>query len=259
MNIKDDYVKFIDKWGLVQPPPKGKTSANGARYTAEYIAVLKLHNQLSEEEKSRLRAVYRNLEAEPGLLMRTPDNKWGQESIDNTLSCIYVDHVINTGFCRRWLKYGRVHSAESFNTNETKKYAKLIYNILSCFGFFSVKFVFNNKTPYTFTFSSWFGRFPYLIALTKLVSGEKIGFVRKTLIALALYMGSKDMVKHEDPAILGWFTIQIARKESWLIDWVVRKFWIPSVKKKWPEAGIGGAVWPLYDHPTSMYLNGIFE
>jgi hypothetical protein len=150
-NILEDYKIYTGKHGLVHPW-SDRGSNNGVLYTAQAIMALKKHGALNTAEHGRLVTVYANCEGSPGLTHRAPDNPGLQEGPDDYFGAFYADLVLNTGFSKRFLTYGRTEGATSCLPKESQSafLTRVIYNILSRFGTRPAPFVYNNPQARVF-------------------------------------------------------------------------------------------------------------
>lgn len=253
MQILEDYKTVTDKDGLVQPP-EGRSN-NGVRYTGEMVIALVKHGALSQEESTRLRAVLSSCEREPGLLMRSPRNTGGYQSVDDTIAAITIDHFVGTGFTKRFLEYGRTQGA-TFVDKSIKKYPKegeLVFALFTFLGAVPVKYVYNNIVPRGFTLSSWLGRQQQLICHAQFVAGENPPMYRKLWWAIAVLSSMRSKYKDWDAKILALHLVKAAKGKSPFCD-AIRNIWIRWFKQ-FPR-GAAEFVWK--NHPSSKWLEGEF-
>lgn len=252
MDIIEDYKRYTDKFGLVQPR-RDSTSGNGARYTAEYILALDLESRL-DAEKERLTKVYNSLMAEPGLLMRTPDNGFGYQSIDDTIGALTASYFLRTNYAQDYLDYGKEKPATSIDLTDTDKEAtnKVVWWLLSR-GKGSVSSVYNNVHPERFHVSSWLGRFPQLLAHANFAARKTPTIWQQTVWIVSVLMSS--FSKGQDAKVLAWHLIQVAKDQSFVCA-LVGKFWGWMLKKHYPQ-GIGEVLERYFnnpDHPAAKWL-----
>ena len=253
--IHDDFARFMDEFKLVHP---GSYSGNAARYTAEYVAAMNYHGALEGLEVLKVRVATALLELEPGLLMRTPRNEFGQDSIDNAQSMMYIDFILDTGFAKRWLEYNRTKPATSLDKEDPKPQNKWVYRLLSLFGLLPIKFVQNNMRTQTFNVSAFMGRFQQVIACAQVVSGEKPGFFRCLWSAVTLYLGAKEIRKgHQDPVILGYFLREIMSPYSKMVKWVAEKYWNPALEEIHDDNGLAGGLTHVDEHAARVWMKGM--
>lgn len=252
-NIVEEYSPYFDQYGFVQPHPE-VPSLNGVRYTGEYVVALHKEGKL-DEERQRLLALFESVQREPGLLMRTPDNKGGYESIDDTVSAITASHFLKGTFAKKFLEYGRFYPAitmdESDSDKEKIRRGKGVFALLKALG--PVTWVYNNLNPEKFALSSWLGRFPQLIAHAQFAAGEPVPLWRQLWWAGAVIQSS--FSKEQDHKVLGWHLIMVARKKSVLCS-VVAMFWSHMFRKHYPE-GIGQVIGNYFgdqNHPAAYWL-----
>ena len=95
---------WIDKNGLVKPRRAWEDSGNGILYTALYLIF-----EESPEPHDFAPAIQMCF-SESGLLMRTPDNKYGQEQFDNYLGLSYLAYRYNLQWAKEMITYGVEHN-----------------------------------------------------------------------------------------------------------------------------------------------------
>jgi len=74
--------KFLDKNGLIKPQESWQDSGNGVFYTAVAIALD------ADSSRRAMPWILKCLDEKKGVLMRTPDNQFGQESHDNWMGML---------------------------------------------------------------------------------------------------------------------------------------------------------------------------
>jgi hypothetical protein len=259
-DIIEEYRTYFDKFGMVQPTIGGN-SFNGVRYTGEYVIALHKEGKLDEKgERNRLFLLFKSLQREPGLLMRTPENEGGYQSIDDTIAALTADYYIYGGFAEKFLEYGRLYPAvimdESDPNKEKVQQGWGIYNILrTIYG--QPKYVYNNINPEEFALSSWLGRFPQLIAHAQFIAGEKVPLWRKLWWAGAVIQSS--FSKEQDNKVLGWYLVLVGKDQSGICK-AASSFWSYMMKKHYPE-GIGqvlGDYFGNHNHPSAYWLRHEF-
>lgn len=288
--IKNDYLKVTDGNGLVQPPDWNsngsvKTSGNGARYTAEYVMALVKHNALDNQERVRLQKAYAALEKEPGLLMRTPQNTFGQQSVDDTVAAITADHYLKTGFAERWLRYGREQGAihygedrkgkwQSFTIPLIKKEIVITYEWLSPKLYKLLKFlrggtakgVYNNEKPRVWRIAAWLWRQNQIVTHAKWVAGESTGFLANLYWCGNIFVAMRAKEGHHDADgyALSLHMIKVSEgKGGFLTKFLIsyfRKKWIKWFKERRP-GGLGQVLGENYgwsNHPSATWLKGEF-
>lgn len=255
-DIIKDYKPHIDGHGMIQPRPN-EGSLNGVRNTAEYIIALNGEGKL-DEERQRLLKVYQSVQKEPGLLMRTPDNAGGYQSIDDTVSAITADYFLGGNFAEKFLWYGKTKPALSVDQTDSNKEkvksSRSIFKLLSLFG--PVTWVYNNVNPQTFSTSSWMGRFPQLIAHAQFAANKPVSLWRQIWWAGTVLQGS--FSKQQDSKALAWQLVLVAQDKSILCD-LVGRFYSWMLRHHYPE-GIGQVLGDYYgnhDHPSAYWL--LFE
>lgn len=261
--IQKDHLPYLDKWGMVTTSQDGITDQNGARWTAQYVACLEKHGELDGPERKRLVKVLRTLEAtEPGLLWRTPDKQGGQEGPDNTYAMFYLDSVLQTGFSKRWLKYGKEQGANHLNTDswheKYPKLAKTLYYTMSLGGLRDVKYVYNNEHPRAFNTSAWIGRQIAPIAVAKAVSGEWVNPFYQIAWIVGCVMSARNATS-QDGKFLMWFQKEAMKGKGWFTDLAI-KYWEYKFEKQWLK-GLGDVLkkyWQSNGHPSIKHLMGIF-
>ena len=108
--------QWIDKNGLIKPRRAWEDSGNGVLYTALYLLLEETTgplNQSTPDFKDAIQSCFRK----PGLLMRTPDNSFGQEQFDNYLGLTYLALRYNIQWAKEVITYGVQHNFV-FDTND---------------------------------------------------------------------------------------------------------------------------------------------
>jgi len=255
-SIIEDYKPYIDINGFVQPDSQTngpQISQNGVRFTSEYVIALALERKLNEE-KERLKKVFKSVEQKPGLLMRTPENSGGYQSIDDTIGAITVSYLLGTDYASNFLKYGRekfpTENDETDTNKERVKMGRTIFSILKSFG--PVRWVYNNINPQKFHISSYLGRFPQLIAHAMFAAGEPVPIWRQIWWSGSIIYSA--FSKSTDAKALAWQLVLVGRNKSILCD-LVSCFWSYMLKKHYPN-GIGGVLKKYWsrNHPSNYWL-----
>lgn len=255
--ILEDYAKYTNEFYLVHPP-EASHSGNGTRYTGEKVMALAHHNALDDEERTRLAAAYKACEREPGLLMRSPVNDFGYQSVDDTVAALYVSSVLGTGYAKDFLKYGREKGATSVDDkNQSGKkllYSKIFFYLFRwVFGVSRFPYVYNNINPETFSTSSWLGRQQQLICHAQFAAGENPPGWRKLWWCLTVLWSMRARKEDWDAHVLTLYLVKEAKGKSWLCD-QVRKLWIRNHRRRFPR-GAAEHVWP--NHPSGKWLEGV--
>lgn len=259
MRIIEDYEPYRDSWGLIQDHP-GNVSGNAIRYTAEYVIALHRHNLLDLQQETLVKT-FKSIEKVPGLIMRTPTNFGGHESIDDNIAYITAGYFLKTNFAKDWLKYGRSVGVVGIDDTEMDQdkvsKSKLVYSLLSLFGNIPVGWTFNNISPDKFHVSSWYGRFQQLIAHAQFAAGETVPLWRQLLWAASLI--SKAYSDREDAKVLGWHMVQVAKGKTYICDKAI-EFFNEKIKEEYPQ-GIGQIIAEEFsnpEHPSAVWLKNQF-
>ena len=270
MSIKKSYLNVTDNFGLIQPPEwhqnnRVKVSGNGARYTAEYLFALLHHNKLDNIEIQRLRKVFSSLNhpKHRGLLMRTPSNAFGQESIDNTVSALTASYILGSSFARDWLNYGKTELSTHFDTSvKRRKESRWLFRLVSLFGLRKIKYVYNNINPGYFNNSAYLGRFGQLIAHAKFCDGATpnllLQFWWSLSILHSMWKNRKD--HHADTYFLSYHLIHVAKNKTFITR-LISRIWLKWFKGRRPY-GLGQVLEENYgwkSHPSAHYLKNFPE
>ncbi len=260
MSVIADNKPWQDKYGLSQDNNKGKTTQNGVRFTGQYLRSLIRHNELTFAEAVRIADVLKACELNgDGLLYRDPDGGGGQEGPDNTYANIYCDHILGTGFSKRWLKYGRENRATFFDAaGEIKWYGRPLYYLLRLFNWKGIKYVYNTENIGGFNTSAWLGRQPTMVAQAKAVVGEELSWWNVLATRVGFWLGGNNATS-QDGKVLSWFVTMTLKGKCKKIDKSIKN-WVEKFKKQWPD-GVGevlDAYWQSNGHPDIKYLDGDF-
>lgn len=99
--------KWIDKNGLLKPRIDREDSGNGVLYSMIYLVLSARVKGINDDEYLHFEDAINKCMKAPGLLMRTPDNKYGQESHDNNLGLAVGQAVMgNRDFATAFIKHG---------------------------------------------------------------------------------------------------------------------------------------------------------
>lgn len=98
--------KWFDKNGLIKPRLEWADSGNGIFYSALTMALARSVGENEIPQENELDLAIRACFKEPGLLMRTPDNKYGNTSHDDYLGLAvyrlnYTRRKYEEWFCQR--------------------------------------------------------------------------------------------------------------------------------------------------------------
>jgi hypothetical protein len=226
MLMIEDYNRYKDKHGLVQDNNQGLTVGNGLRTTSEAAIAIYRRGMYDADLKDAIESC----EMFPGVLGRCPYNNLGQESIDDYAAVITAAKYVESNIVQRMLAHGENN----------------FYN-------------YNNVNQGKFTFKSWLGRFPQLIAHMKIAIGVEPSLLQKLFWVGSILIASRNKPTAQDEWVLSWLLVFNARDETGIIGWA-RKIWIKSFKKKVPD-GIGGVLRNYLqdkNHPNIRYLIGEF-
>lgn len=225
LRMVESYKPYRDRFGFITPD--GKVCANGVRYTTEYAIALHLHadEDVKRNEYNAIHGIYSRCFREPGLLMRTPENEFGQDSIDNytalgTFAFLSKrpDQVMDV------LNYWEKHRG-----------------------------VLNNENPSEFDINAYMVRFRALKPHLKLAVGLPLTWWDKINWSVAIALGLHTMqitesgkVLDQDGKSLALHCMVVAYnnpKAGWLINLVAR-LWV----RKFRETVSGGWGRVLYDY-----------
>jgi len=248
MNIKDDFAPWIYE-GLCQP--YDGVSGNGLLYTAEMILALEHNNELTDIDKSTIRAAYYSHMIVDGLMKRTWGNNFGQEGPDDYAGCALASSRIDSGILAALIvQYGNKGVTRCDPNIPFKE--KILFWILKINGFGTIKNVFNNENPDLFTVRSWLGRMPHLICAMKLVAEMHTSLLSKIYFGLTLTY-CPDWTDC-DRVILPWIKIKAIEGRSWICDQFI-KIWRWRVKKHYKSPGELFRKYFDREHPISKWLD----
>lgn len=260
MSFWKDLGEASDKWGLVLPP-HADSSGNGVRYTADAVLAALNQDKLTPFRKEYFARIFSQCEHQkhPGLLMRTPDNGFGYQSVDDTVGALTAGYFIGNGFPMRWLNHGRrgcLGIDESDPNFEKVKLSRKIYWALCLLNFSArVPYVFNNRNPGKFAVASWLGRQQQVVAHAQFAAGENVPLWRQIWWCISIF--SSAYATHPDGWVLACHLVKVARGKSWLCD-KVGNFWRRKFRQKYRE-GLGEVLFEYWgDHPNTRYLHGEF-
>lgn len=232
--IFNDFKKYKDHYGLVQPKPN-HTSGNGLRYTGDFVAALFVNKkiiwtskEMVEEREAILKAV-KACAREPGLYMRTPKRFNHQQGPDDyvglgTISCFLYPRI-----AQEILHYGRNQKQPKYN--------------------------YNTVTPGKLTGSSWLGRQQQLIAHWQFAAGEMPNPLRWTWWYIAIIIATFSKRKNQDGWVLAWHLVLVGEHRSRFNRWIAKWFRF-RLKQTFPK-GIGqclGEYFGDFSHPLAKYL-----
>jgi hypothetical protein len=257
MTIKDAFLPYIDKDGLVQPTVGGE-SGNGLLYTSEYIYALLANGGMDRIEQMRLTAAYNACQMQEGLMARTPIGtafSTDQEGPDDYYGCGAASSELDGSLARHILAYGRKGASgfnPSYEDSDRVKLSTWLFRILSLFGLLKVKWIYNNDNPGFFTQSSWLGRQQNLICHLQFAADEEPPMWRKVWWAVAV-LGSL-FSTNNDSYCLSWLCVRTAQGKSKFCT-LVGKVWWHFVLKKFP-GGMGEILGDYFQnpsHPLAVY------
>jgi len=242
MSVLQEFQPWRKVYGFVVPEDNFpgregqpcEVSGNGLLYTSEFIIALFDNGELNKNIRDELEEIYRSCERLPGLMIRTPVWVESQEALDDYIGCATASYFIDGGaLANRILEYGiNFPSAKFDETNESEKTrSKWVYNLLSCFGLFKVKRVYNNVTPGNFTLAAWLGRFPAVFAHLKFACGKKPTFFEKLFWIISVLFSLFKKNEDNDSFILTWHLTRVAEGKSKFFDLVIW-LWRKLMRKK---------------------------
>lgn len=134
--MKEQYLELIkeytDKNGFIKPQKDWQDSGNGLLYTALDMLVRK---ERRIEQRTNYSELVQSCMKEPGLLMRTPTNDYGQQQWDDYLGVALGCKLINnTDIPKQILKYG-VSNFFVFNNDnklELKDFLGRYIHVFAC-------------------------------------------------------------------------------------------------------------------------------
>jgi len=142
--IKEQYIldiknKASDKWGMVLPQITWTDSGNGIYYTALDMTLRDRHDVAQRENFITL---VDNCTNNRGVLMRTPDNSYGQEQWDNYLGVfIGAITICNVEIVKKFLKtaFKNKFVLDTDGKVELKDFLLRFPHIWALYGAFSYK------------------------------------------------------------------------------------------------------------------------
>lgn len=230
--LMEDYLPYIDKFGLVQPEPDGRSSQNGIRFTAECILAINTHFKkdapipLQAFLDERIKAIF-SCQLLPGLLRRHPEST-EQVGPDDYYAACAVGYLYSPKLAQDIYRYGKAN-----------------------------KFVFDNDGNKKI--GDWLGRNPTLKSFMKFCAGEKLNCIDVLAISIGIYLSAGD--KSQDGKVLTWFIVRCMKYKGFgLIDRAII-YWQNKLKEHY-AFGIGGCLakyfHPQHDsHPSAVWLKGV--
>lgn len=221
--VKGDYAKYRDTFGLQHPSIGGSVSENGVRFTAQYVIALVRHGMLSYGEK--LRIVASIPWKERGLLQRHQTGG-RQDSVDNYIGLAVIANFCGKEMAKDVLEYGRKH-----------------------WGFY------NNENPGKKSLRSFLWRFPQLFAHLRMAAGLRPNLFQWIFWWASVYHAS--FSKDQDRRVLSAMLCIVANGRGGRITrYIVRRF-IASYERQIP-GGLGQTLAEYYKdaaHPDVKYLD----
>lgn len=217
------FAPWQDKWGMVTGSQPPGTSGNGLLFTAEYAAgmtSLQMNNSsgytVPWAEHVRLLHLYNSCEIQPGLYQRSPDNPRDQESFDDYYGIATYSRLYDQA---------RIERVKAWAKRES--WLGLIH-----------KNYWNNIVPDTWTFSSWLGRNPALMAVFSL-SGipTALSFWERLSLCVALLSSLLYPATNTTSWALGWHLTLATQKQKGIVQ-LARKMWQMRFAQLFP-GGLG--------------------
>ena len=258
-NIKTDFIPYTDQWGLVHPSPPAINgpSGNGLLYTAEAIAALMAHNQLTPDMVDQYKQAYLKCETQPGLFNRNPMKSFGQNQQDDYLGIAYAARYLNMPeMAQRVLDYGDV-GADSLASDASDK-DKTVYKILSLFGLIKVKKTYHDLEPGKFNMNAWFARWPFLAITMKFAAGKDPNLLEKIIWSAVQLWSLRNDVNAHDNWILSWVAWKTVEGKSWITD-LVGKYWLKKFVEK--QKDMGDLLERYFNdktQPIAIHLKGVY-
>lgn len=238
--FSNDYTPYLDKHGLVQPKI-GTISGNGVRFSCECIVAyyIKVNHfgyvpdQADEDLITKIIQAISACEIESGLLARTPANDRGQQSFDDTICYL----ALYSEYAARFIERGE--------------------NPTNALG---IPYVFNNLSSNSFSFDSWLGRSPALIAhayfsalTSKTRPSKEPNLFLKIAWLVAIYWDALN--PGQDSKILSWFMVYVAlnSKDKTILNACL--YWKKKTAERYP-LGLGSILQSYYgfEHPNAKHL-----
>lgn len=186
--IRADFARYTDRWGLLQPTDDKAqldseygASGNGLTYTSAKILTYWRRGMLSDEDRTQFQNTVESCFQEPGLLMRSPAKSGDQEGWDDYVAVMAACKVAAPDHANTIRNYARAHG-----------------------------YVMNNERPGTvlkksggLNASAFLGRYPHLIAHMEYATGNSACMVNG--LAWGLHLDERP--EDHDGAYLRWMMI----------------------------------------------------
>jgi hypothetical protein len=233
--IQSDYAKHTNKWNLVdadlQPEDKSRVSDNPIRFTAQFVRALHINGKLGIQECAEITAAIRECEKYPGLYDRYPFRE-KQESHDDYRGLAVISYYCDRTISERILYYGRSQQIRyTYDNTSDAKFSHLLQK---------------EDNP-------WLGRFPSMIAMHKIVIGERLNCVYLKWLKRDINGSSLT----QDGLVFIWMLRlvmgHIPELKEAFDEWELR------VRTVYPD-GVGQVLEAYYGHkhPDGIYLKGDF-
>jgi len=231
MALREEIRDYRDADKLVAyykcDPTKSNASGNGVLYTSLYYLTLQRRGELTDEDCTEFRKIMDRCQTEyAGLYKRGPYHP-DQNAMDDYIGLTTASRLIWEEISKDVLIYGQ-----------------------------STGWVYNNVQPAQFTFTSWFGRMPQVIAHFHWAAGETPPLWMQMYWSLALFYSSFAKKEDQDAWLMSWLMIQ--SRYGGLgkpMGWAARKWWL-KYDENFPGIGAPGLVARCLDpgHPLGRYF-----
>lgn len=221
----DEALKpYTDEDGLILERPNsspGPDTGNGTMNLCVAEIVRFIRGESSTENTLRVKEILETCEVlgYPGLFERGP-RKTDLDSHDNRRAIAALSNILNLPFATDIVFHGKTNW-----------------------------WSYNNVDPGVWSFRSWDGRMPGLVATYKLAARLDIGFIDRSEIAGTLYYGARSSDPHS--RLLDWFTILVVKRS---LCFGAHDAWWEGLFKSFPR-GMKDVLEAVYgkDHPIAVY------
>ena len=258
------FQDWTDENGMMTDNNQGYSTGNGMLFMAHYAFALHANGLLGGDEITRMIAVYKTCQREPGLYNRLPGaNNWYQAH-DDLIGLMGAEAVMCPNHADRLLtkelyNYGQntdIYAADTSDSNLTKtKWNKILFGVfkglslLNPFGFGKIKYVWNNVRPGKFHTNSWLGRRMEVIATMQMASGSFVNPIFWTYwcASMLLLVYGKKNPSYQDGYTLRFHSAVACQGRGIVTDWICKKVREEILKT---YGGFGEMLLSYFNQPT---------
>lgn len=236
-NLDDDLARYIDENGLCSDRSPATAGGNNLLWTALELMARQANGGIGEVRGAIIQT---NLEkkgflVEPGLYQRKPDGGFGHISHDDLYGLGVISQAVDQSIVVSILTYME--------------------------GWHPIPYNYNSANPGKFSFKTWFGRMPHLIAHLNLAYDKEPCLIARAAWQVAQNDALQNIRLGEniEAAIHGYCRAWVASNSKFLDYQSIGAQWIKNLNSKIP-GGLGAvlASWGSHwlSHPVSKALRG---